>query len=263
MMPEAQSSEAPDALYVYGVVEQGDLPAPPCRGVDGREVYVLAGGTLGAIVHNCDLKPYASDDPDTAEKWVRAHNGVLERFMEDFAVLPCAFNTIIRDEAKGDPGEVARRWLITEGEALRERLQRLAGKAEYGLQVLWELSTVAQTLAGADQEVLALKMRMEESSRGMAYMLKEKLQRVIRSKLEVAATEFCARLMAEARAACDDLRVEANRRPDDGWVMVANWACLVRPGQLELLGRILEKPMAEPGVKVRLTGPWPAYSFAT
>ena len=153
MMPETLSPEAQDALYVYGVVEPGDLPPPLCHGLDGKEVYVLAGGTLGAIVHNCDLKPYTSDDPDTVEKWVRAHNGVLERFMEDFVVLPCAFNTIIRDEAKGDPGEVARQWLIAEGEALRTRLQRLAGKAEYGVQVLWEPSTVVQALAGADEEL--------------------------------------------------------------------------------------------------------------
>lgn len=259
LQPDAGS---PPAHYVYGVLVAGSLPYPDCAGIDGQNVHVVAEGQVGAIVHVCGAEPYVSDDPVVLEDWVRAHNTVLETFMCEHTVLPCGFNTIIHAKEDRDATAVTREWLSQEGDALARQLEHLEGKAEYGVQVLWEPTKATEGIAASDEEIADLQSQIASSQPGTAYMLKDKMNRLLRLKMESMATELCAQLMAGVGAVCSDLKVEQNRKLEGGLIMLANWACLLAPDGVGRLQETLERGVSgNDGVVIRVTGPWPAYSF--
>lgn len=259
--PESTGNMVASACYVYGVVEVGVEPPPVCEGLGGSPVFLITQANLGAIVHDCRPRAYSSDDLGLVKDWVEAHNRVLDTFMQRYTVVPHTFNTIIHDKGSGEPEAVVREWLAREASVLRTHIERLRGKAEYGIQILWDSAKAIEWLAETDVEVQQAKKQVETSSPGAAYMYREKLQRILRSKMETAAATVCAQIISEVRESCCDIRVEKNKRPESGLIMIANWSCLVRADQVEPLGEVLDRAAAKPGFQVRYTGPWPAYSF--
>jgi uncharacterized protein (DUF2267 family) len=258
---ESTSCTDAGARYVYGVIEVDVEPPPVCKGLDGSNVYLIIHANLGAIVHDCQPRAYSSDELGLVKDWVEAHNRVLDTFMQRYTVVPYTFNTIIHDKGSGDPEAVVREWLAKEASVLGTHIERLRGKAEYGTQILWDSAKAIEWLAETDPEVQQAKKQVEISAPGAAYMYREKLQRILRSKMETAAATFSAQVMSEVRGSCCDIRVEKNKRPEGGLIMIANWSCLVRADQVEPLGEVLDRVAAKPGFQVRYTGPWPAYSF--
>lgn len=262
-VPEAEpAGRDRPGRYLYGVVAVGGEGFLTCTGVEGEQVYLVARDGLGAVVHACAAEPYVSEDTELVRSWVEAHNRVLEACMENFAaVVPYTFNTILHDPAVSDPDQVVREWLGREDATLRPLVEKLRGKAEYGVQILWEPRVIARQVSGSDPDIVALEKEIEAKPAGAAYMYKEKLSRLIKEKVEALAAEEAGGLMGQLRERCCDLKVEKNKKPEGEMQMIANWSCLARPDQAEAIGQVLEEVAARAGYHVRFTGPWPPYSF--
>ena len=252
---------AQDALYVYCVARgDGSCLLGPI-GLNGQMVYAVGSGDIRAIVHNCPAQPYQSQDPQVLEGWVMAHQSVVRAATKAFGtVLPMAFDVIVRGGPGGGAIVALRGWLDEKRERFTQLLERLAGKAEYGVQVLWDRQAIAASLVQSDDELRKIQDEAREKPKGMAHLLGQKLAKGVRARMETQADLFAQDFYARIRRCVDDVRVEKLKKDDGGKQMLLNLSCLMPDGGKEL-GHVLDEIQKTMGICVRFTGPWPPYSF--
>ena len=142
-----------------GAVELANLRAV---GLDGCPVRVVVEGRIGALVHDCPPHPYDSGGEAAEAEWVLAHHAVLQLAMATYgSVLPMTFNTIVAATDGKSADENLRDWLAAERASLEARVDAMAGKAEFGLQVSYTPAAVLRRVAEEVPEV----MRLEEEAR--------------------------------------------------------------------------------------------------
>jgi gas vesicle protein GvpL/GvpF len=243
------------ALYLYCVVPATSAPpALSSPALDGGPVHAVRHQDLAALAHACTPEPYQGSE-EAVRGWIAAHNAVVEEAWKSAAsVLPMSFDVIVR----GDPGRSAEAnlvgWLSEHHPALRSRLQALKGRAEVGVQILWDIGKLT-----ADET--ARRQAPGIRPRGRAYFAREQHRRELREQLEQRADADCRRYCENLDALADDVRLNTPR-PVKGKRMVLNLSLLAGRAAIARVGDYLEGVSQEPGVEVRFTGPWPPYSFA-
>lgn len=124
-------------LYVYAVVSGGDESKTASRieygpiGIGGAVVYRIDADGLSAIVSQTEqgrLRPERRN--------VAAHTAVLRKALDEIAVLPMAFGLVAASE------QAIRDLISRNRKALHEQLERVAGKVEMGLRVVYDLPNV-------------------------------------------------------------------------------------------------------------------------
>ena len=249
------------ARYLYCIAQAGEAVSLGAVGIEGREVYTVVLKDLCALVHDGPARPYQSEAPEVAAAWVLAHHQVVEVAWKRWgAVLPLTFNTIIQGE-RGNAPEALATWLETEYAALKQRLQALAGKAEYGVQVFWEAALISKQAAGASPEIRQLQQDIASKPRGLAYMYRQQLERLLKKELETRAADEFQYLYGRLSRCADKTRVEKTKRSEAGRQMLMNLSCLVSPEQCPGLTAELDQVSNREGYAVRLVGPLPPYSF--
>jgi hypothetical protein len=186
-----------------------------------------------------------------------------------------AFDVIVR----GGPGSEAvgalKAWLDEKRERFAGLLDRLAGKAEYGVQVLWDREEVAASLVQSDDKLRRMQDEARSKPKGLAHLLQQKLAKAIRSAMEKQADLFAQDFYARIRRCVEDIRVDTLKKADGGKgypaaihrggdpkQMLLNLSCLMQEGSGDL-GRVLDEIQKTRGISVRFTGPWPPYSFVS
>ena len=267
-----------NGLYVY-CVARGDsnrLLGP--IGLGGQVAYTVRSGDLRAVVHDCHAEPYQSQDPQVVQGWVVAHQNVVLAAAEAFGtVLPMAFDMIVRGGPGNGPGGGAiralRDWLEERRGRFTQLLDRLAGKAEYGVQVLWDREAIAAWLVQSEDELHRMQNEAQDKPKGLAHLLGQKLAKAIRAAMEKQADLFAQDFYARIRRCVEDVRVDKLKKVDGGKghpaaihcggdprQMLLNLSCLMPEGSGDL-GRVLDDIRQTKGISVRFTGPWPPYSF--
>jgi hypothetical protein len=170
------------------------------------------------------------------------------------------FDMIVRGESGGGAAGALRSWLDEKRDRFARLLDRLAGKAEYGVQVLWDREQVAAGLIQSAPELRAIRDEAVGKPRGLAHLLGQKLAKAVRSAMESHADQAAQDFYARIRECVEDVRIDKPRKADGGQQMILNLSCLARDEAGEL-GRVLDAIQQIPAVSVRFTGPWPPYSF--
>lgn len=272
-----------NGLYVYCVARgPGGYPFGPI-GLDGADVYTLASvdgsvasvpgsdsADLCVVVQNCPYETCRSEQPDTIERWMLTHQGVVTAATQAFGtVLPMAFNMIVA--ATGRPTETPvplsaaenlMAWLDEKRDRFTGLLHKLAGKAEYGVQVFWDPKVITAAVVQRDPELLRIRDEARTKPQGLAYMLQQKLAKAARAALEAQADRHIKCYYAQVRECVEDIRVGPLKKGDNGGQMLLNLSCLMDRGSAAL-GRVLDEIQRTEGVWVRFTGPWPPYNFVS
>jgi len=251
-----------DGLYVYCVarVRVNRLLGP--IGLDYSMVYTVPSGGLCCAVHSCRAQPYQSEDPQAVQAWVTTHQRVVQAADEAFGtVLPMAFNMIVRDGPGGSAIQNLKAWMSEKQGDFHARLGRLAGKAEYGVQISWDRRVVTEGLVRSDPELAKMRDEVLIKSEGLAYMLQQKLTQATRTALEGQANRCVQDFYSRIRQCVDEVRVDKLKKTDDGKQMLLNLSCLTAKDDGSL-GQALDEIRKIDGISVRFTGPWPPYSFA-
>lgn len=259
-MPEdAAATQDLVARYVYCVV-LGEVGDWELRGLDERPVRGISAAGLTALVHDCPAAPYQGDDEERVKVWVLAHGDVVDAAWERTGtVLPMSFDRIVRPEAGVDADAQVARWLTAEADGFRAMLERLRGKVELGVQLLWEPRVIAEAVAASDAQVQALQAEMAGKSKGAAYFSQQKIERALRQALTARAEEDYRACFRQITALFPEVCVnELKKLPDRK--MILNLSVLVPRERVSELGALLTGFQSE-GVEVRFTGPWPPYSF--
>ncbi|TET10942.1 GvpL/GvpF family gas vesicle protein, partial [Candidatus Aerophobetes bacterium] len=211
-------------------------------------------------VHNCPIQPYESKDTKVVEGWVITHEETIEAAWKRLGtVLPSGFDTIIKADEE-DSEEVVRAWLKEDYQSLKEKLNKVKGKVEYGVQISWDTKIITRELIEKDLELKKLQQEIKSKSKGTAYMYKQKLEKLIRGKLGKEG-ERCFKEFYEMIKGCtDEVKVGKLRKENEPRQMLMNLACLADKDD-RTLGYELEKINDREGFFVRFTGPWPPYSF--
>jgi hypothetical protein len=251
-----------EARYVYCIVEGSQKAHLGNIGIDGSEVYTIPFQDISAVVHNCPDEPYESKDNEVVKNWVIKHEKVIEKAWEKMGtVLPFGFDTIIKADGEKDPEEIVIYWLEEDYQSLREKLEKVKGKAEYAVQIFWDTKLISQLITEKDEELKRLSEGIKSMSKGVAYMYRQKIEKLFRGKLEKEAERYFKEFYGRIKEFIYEMRMEKLKTEEEPRQMIMNVSCLADKKNVKALGDELDKINNMEGFFVRFTGPWPPYSF--
>ena len=251
-----------DARYVYCIVEGSQKAQLGKIGIESNKVYTIPFQDLSAVVHNCSEKPYESKDNEVVKNWVITHEKVIEMAWEKLGtVLPFGFDTIIKADGGKDPEEIVIYWLGEDYQSLKEKLDKVKGKAEYAVQVSWDTKVISRLLTDKDEELKRLSEGIKCMSKGVAYMYRQKIEKLLRGKLEKEGEKYFKGFYRKIKEHTDEIKIEKLRAEENRRQMIMNVSCLADKKDVKALGGELDKINNLEGFFVRFTGPWPPYSF--
>jgi len=246
------------ATYVYAVIPTSEQGFFEVAGVDapGRhgEVYAVPSHDIAAVVSASPLADYRGLKRDQAVRYLLAHQRVVETVMHDFPILPTRFGTVL-------PGEDWVHRLLAQGEdLLRTALERLAGRVQMEVVVLWNLQEVFQEI-GQEAHIVQLKEEIANLPPEKALVERLAVGQMVQAALEQRRATLRAYVIHPLRELALDVVINASM--DDS--MVANVALLLDQAGREALDRQLEllDQEFEGQLLFRRVGPLPPYSFAT
>jgi hypothetical protein len=205
-------------IEVFAITDWDDLPLPP-----GEEVERVCHDGMAGVFARIEGRP----EPSAEALW--RHEQLVEGLMQDRAVLPLRYGTVLRDESE-------LRGVMEERSAeFAELLDAVRGRVELAVRVL----------AGAPEAEPE-----ERPASGKAYM--ETLARRRRSSEEAVA----------ALEPLEGVATAAVRREAAG--DLTRLSFLVERGRVEDFNLRLEELRGEhPELNMTCTGPWPPYSFVS
>jgi hypothetical protein len=222
----------------------------------GKPRAVAAGADLWLIVADAPLSRYGEPalarlvkDLDAVSACAVAHSAVIAHCARRGPVLPLRLLTLFSSDERAR-AEVWRR-----RRALARRLARVAGRAEWGVQARLDAASAAKAAArpaalggGPGTRFLERRRRQRRETRGLAAQ---------------ARTAAVALYRALARYA-DDARQRPLVAVDGQAALLLDAAFLVAGTRLARFRQGVRAHAARAagrGLRVRLTGPWPPYSF--
>ena len=250
-------------LYLYCVAEGSQEIDLGNIGLEDNKVYTIPCKDLLAVVHDCPAVAYDSKNKDIVKKWIMAHQKVVEHIWGKFyTILPLSFDNIIRGEENISPKENVIRWLESDYEKLKEKIDKVRGKAEYGVQIFWDPKIIADKIIQDVPEIKKIDDEMRTKSTGMAYLYEEKLKSLIKKEMERRADNYFKEFYGQIRPKVDNIKIDKTKKTNNELQMIMNLSCLIVKERVNALGEVLDNIQSKDGFSVRFTGPWPPYSFA-
>ena len=271
----APTLAAREAIWVYAITHSRDQAGPDgLRGIGGGQVRTLHSGPLTAVVESLDPGRFSAEgiqsrlsDPAELGEIARRHHDVVVAVAADGPTLPFRLATVYLSDDR------VRSLLSLRNDEFRHKLDWLAGRTECGIKAWADPDALFTQRGTAEQPARDPGSRPADGEppgpadqSGAAYLF--------RRREELAARVERQRLAAgcgqEIHTALERLAVGAHLHPtqdprSDGeeGLMVLNAAYLVESALLAEFADSAQAVAAAAGaLKVDVTGPWPAYSFA-
>ena len=251
-----------EGRYVYCIAGDSQIIHLGKIGIGENEVYTIPHQDISAVVHDCSSMPYESEDKELVKKWIIAHEKVIEAVQKKSGtVLPFGFDTIIKADDEENAEEKVKDWLKEDYQRLKEKVDKVKGKAEYAVQISWDAKIIAKELIEKDEELKKLDEEIKSKPKGAAYMYKQKLEKLLKQKLEGEADRCFKKFYGKIKTCIDEIKVEKLKKEEESRQMLMNLSCLGNKKDVKALGDELEKIRNIKGFFVHFTGPWPPYSF--
>jgi hypothetical protein len=246
--PEVSAGEG--GRYVYGVVEAKEQTTFGKIGIggEGELVYMVKYLDIAAVVSKTSVYIF-----DPTRENALAHEHVIETVMKTYTIIPMSFGTVFRTD--DDIREV----LKSIYSSLKDVLNQMAGKLEFGLKVNWDRDQIIEELKQEDEEVRQFHQEIIRKHLQSTYLARMQLGRMIDKALAERATKFVREIYESLRSVC----VASRDNQPIGEKMIMNAAFLVerhREGDFDsVVNRIARKYGKR--LKFKYTGPWPPYNF--
>ena len=269
-----QNGTSAAAYYVYCIVEKGtaqELVVTPMPSAieDGTSIELVTTNSLAAVASRVPLSDYGDDGlaerlNDAAWMAVRAmrHEQVVEHFARDSSVVPLRFGTIYLDRTGVEN-------MLRERETeLSEIINRLRARQEWGINVYCDRDALLDKIAEVSPKLREMSRSASQASPGQSYLLQKKIDALrvdeVKSEIQRCINEIEEKLIFVSDGVTK-LRVLKVETPEYG-ELKAKFAFLV---PLETFERFrdaaeeLAQSLQGKGIRIELTGPWPAYNFAS
>ncbi|MEU6372241.1 GvpL/GvpF family gas vesicle protein [Streptomyces sp. NPDC046909] len=249
--------------YVYAVCRPFKAPLQSqLTGVAGDPPRLLVHHGLVAVVSHVPERVFAEEplrahleDLDWLTATARAHQGVIDALTVVTTPLPLRLATVFRDDSG------VRTMLEAREADFCRTLDRLAGRVEWGVKVYVETEPADGTDSGTDSGPAAGK-----AASGRDYLRQRSSRVRANEDLWQRAEAFASRLHETLSAVAEDSRLHAPQNATLSGAAgrnVLNAAYLVPRSESEEFVELVDRTKGEaPGMRVELTGPWAAYSFA-
>ncbi len=244
-------------VWMYGVA--GDDPetfADDVSGVGGARPRAVTAAGLTAIVGDVDDREYGAvalrrnlEDLDWLGRTARAHHAVLEAVAGRGPVVPMRLATLFSSDA-GVSGTLRER-----ADDFREALSLISARSEWGVK--------AYAIKAADK---VADPGLPATGPGAAYLQRRRAQLTASKDARAEALASAQAVYAELGRLAASARLYPPQAPDlagQSAPMVLNAAYLVADERArEFTAAVAELAAMHRFVRLALTGPWPAYSFA-
>jgi Gas vesicle synthesis protein GvpL/GvpF len=255
-VPQAAPAQVAPAegIYVYCVVELSEPRTFGTIGIGGRgnEVYTIHHRDLAAVVSRTPLMVY-----DPTRENALAHEHVNEVVMIDNGItpVPMSFGTVFKTE--NDIVE----FLKDTYDALREVLQKMQGKLEFGLKITWNREEVLGELERENEDIRRLKSEIVNNQHSSTYFARMQLGRQVEQALADRTNSYVAEVYEHLR----ETAIASRPMKTIGDKMIMNAAFLVERGRADEFDRKVQEigHKHEGKLQFRYTGPWPPYNFVT
>ena len=260
------------AFYVYCIAESAataELPADalPAAIEDDAKLEWIVSNDLAALASEVSLASYSeeklaehlSDASWTAVRAMR-HETIAEYVAKRAGIVPLRFGTIYLERAGIE------RMLSDNGRELRDILERLRGREEWGVNVFCDQSVLMAGIISVSPTLRELSERAAQASPGQSYLMQKKIDALKVDEARAALNRIIEEIEKKLAGASDDakrlrvLKVEATEHGE----LKAKFAFLVKRSEFEGFRDAAEQLAQEhqtAGVRLELTGPWPAYNF--
>jgi hypothetical protein len=251
--PEAERAtrETPpeQGLYVYCIIQCADHRSFGKVGIGSRgEAYTINFRDLAAVVSDAPLVVY-----DPTRENVLCHEHVNEIVMDEFTVLPMSFGTLFK--TRDDIIELLRSTF----DALKDVLEKMKGKIEFGLKVTWDKTQVLAGIERESEEIRRLKEEIDTTRSSSTYFGRMQLGRLV----DAALSERADRYVEAIYAALRDCAVASRSNKPIGDNMIMNAAFLVERSRAEAFDKAIDAlgKQLEGKLLFKYSGPWPPYNF--
>ena len=244
----APPSPAAGALYLYGIIPARRDGKPGGLGVADGELYVMVQEGVAAVV-----SPLAHPKVRPERRNLAAHQQVLQRLMEQDALLPVAFGTVAASAAS------VGKFLAMNRKLLAAQLERVKGKVEMGVRVTWDVPNIFEYFVDRHADLRQGRDRLFGAPGSPTHDEKLAIGRLFERLLEEDRQAHTARVEETLSARCSDLHRDPCRSEKE----VMNLACLVARKDLAdfeeavfAAARDFDNSFA-----FDYNGPWPPYHF--
>jgi hypothetical protein len=259
--------------YVYCVAEsvaarELDAGALPTAIEDETKLEWVSGNDLAALASPVPLESYGEEAlaehlADATWTAVRAmrHETVVEYVAKRVSLAPLRFGTIYLERAGIE------RMLTEKGRELAQIIERLRGREEWGVNVYSDRAALLASITSVSPRLREMVQQAEAASPGQAYLLQKKIETLKVDEARVALNGIIDQIEKKLSEQTDDarrlriLKVEATEHGE----LKGKFAFLVKRSEFEQFREAAERLAQEhlaAGVRLELTGPWPAYNFA-
>lgn len=205
------------------------------------------------------LAEHLSDASWTAVRAMR-HETVMEYVAKHAAVVPLRFGTIYLERGGVE------RMLSDRATDLKQILERLRGREEWGVNVFCDQSVLKAAIVSVSPKLRELAEQAAQASPGQSYLMQKKIETLRVDEARNALGRIVEEIEKALAGQTDDakrlrvLKVEATEHGE----LKAKFAFLVKRSEFEKFRDAAERLAQEhqnAGVRLELTGPWPAYNF--
>src|SRR5436309_98183 len=246
--PETAPGEG--GRYVYGIVETRE-------NLNLGKIGIGGAGEQVDTVNHLDIADVVSKTPvaicDPTRENALAHEHVIETVMKNYTIIPMSFGTVFRTD------DDIRQVLRSIYPSLKDVLNQMAGKLEFGLKVNWDRDQIIEELQQHDEELRRFHHEIVRKQLQSTYFARMQLGRMIDKSLGERSTEYVREIYEALRDVC----VASRDNQPIGDKMIMNAAFLVERDREAEFDAVVNKIAKKYGkrLKFKYTGPWPPYNF--
>jgi Gas vesicle synthesis protein GvpL/GvpF len=246
--PSSNPGSHKGGKYLYAIALEPHSHALDVLGLDRQPVYNVVGGRVTAVVSDI-----ARDKVRPERAHLAAHKNVLTRLMQDSTVLPMAFGII------ANTLQDVRRMLAAHEEDFLEQLQRVAGKVEMGLRVVWQAPNIFEYFIDCHPELREARDRLLGGLREPRQEEKLELGRFFDQLLEEDREAHFAKTQEVLDTCCDSIK----RLPPRQVREVMNLSLLVERERLKDLDEaiVTAARLFDDNYAFDVNGPWAPHNF--
>jgi hypothetical protein len=252
--PKEGEPKSTSGIYVYCIIECGEPRSFGKIGMGGRgdEVYTVHYRDLAAVVSQAPLQVY---DPTRENALNHEHVNEVVMIDNGFTPVPMSFGTLFKTE------EDTIEFLKDTYDALRDVLQKMKDKLEFGLKVNWDRDSVLAEIENENEELRRLKAEIESNQQTSTYFARMQLGRLVEQALADKSDSYVREIYEKLR----DTAIAARDNKVIGDKMIMNAAFLVARENQERFDKKVHEigKQYEGKLTFRYTGPWPPYNFVT
>ncbi len=232
-------------------------------GINNRDITFIPYKDIVAVVSNIHRINFDKFDKKELTQFIAIHEQVNSHLIKKHDVIPMRFGMVAEniEEIRSILGKAYIQF--------KTALERIAGKAEFVVQVFWNEKNILEKLLRENIEIQMLKKEAESKGKILGFSSKMKLGKRIFEALESCQKEYAADILGNLVASFPDF--SAGKLLDKEILM--NYAFLV--GKMEesalesQLNKLAEKYSAQGGsasggkneLKFKYIGPMAPYSF--